>query len=370
MRKTKVLEVCAALDIGGAQAVGANIAKFSDDSFYFCYLVFGDEVGEYEADIIARGNTVLHWPAPSNNFLRFLSDLVKLMRREKFDAVHCHTMFNCGIMMLAAKIAGVPGRISHSHTIKEECNETLIRKAYRWFMRKLIHLCGNEFLACGVEAGNVLYGEKWFTRKGKVIPNGIDTAQYRFSGENREKIRRLYGVEDQTVIGHVGHYVGVKNQTFLISLMQRIRRLHPQTTLLLFGEGEDRAKLEEEIKQQGVQDCVRLMGNVSNIGQVLSAFDVFVFPSLFEGTPLALIEAQANGLPCIISDAIPVDACLTEDIKRLSLSEEPEQWVEAIVSAKRVDSEDKTELLLRKYEDVRDSMDRLYEIFRKYREGK
>lgn len=368
MNEIKVLELCSQLNIGGAQAVAANVGLYAPGDFRFDYLVFGDRVGDYEPELVGRGCRILHWAPPSSGQLSFLKKLTTHLRREGYTAVHCHNMFSCGTVMLAARLAGVPCRISHSHTTKEECAETLPRRLYRALMRTLIRLCGNEFFACGTAAGNTLYGEDWFTRYGTLIPNGIDAASYGFSPENRELIRGQYGLDGRFVVGHVGHYVGVKNQSFLIRLMPRLLQLRPDAVLLLFGEGEDRAMLVSLIDELGLAGSVRLMGNVRNIRQVLSAFDVFTFPSLFEGTPLALLEAQANGLPCLISEAIPDDACLTDDIRRLSA--DPEVWAKAIAAAERTALEDRSHILLQHYESIHDSMARIYGVMRTYQHSR
>lgn len=357
----KVLEICAKLNIGGAQAVAANIARYADESFKFTYAVFGEEVGEYEAEVKRKGNEILHIPAPPNGQLRFLANLLRIMRRGKFDAVHCHTMYSCGTVMLAAKLCGIPRRVSHSHTAKDEAKQSFSRKAYKRFMRFLMKTCGNVFLACGVDAGNELYGEDWFSAHGEVIKNGIDISRYVYSSDSAEAIRKKYNISDAFVVGHVGHYVNVKNQAFLIEMMLEIRKRKPKAVLLMFGEGADRGRLEALIREKHAEDYARLMGNVNNINEVLSSFDVFAFPSLYEGTPLSLIEAQANGVPCIISDTIPGDACLTDLIIKLPLSD-TKSWVEAILTAKRDNSKEYNSAVREQYEDVKSSMERLYEV--------
>lgn len=364
MDNPKILILCAKLNIGGAQLAAANISRFSGGRFRCHYIVFGDEVGEYEQEILDRGDLVFHYPSPKQGFAAFLRRLYAQMKRERYLAVHCHTLHNCGLVMPAALLAGVPCRISHSHTTKEECAESLPRKVYRSAMRTLIRLFSTEYFACGTAAGHTLYGKGWFDRRGTVIPNGIDAAAYGFSPENRALIRRRYELGDRFVVGHVGHYVPVKNQSFLIRLMPRLLQLRPDAVLLLFGEGEDRAALAALIDELELSDSVRLMGNVRNIRQVLSAFDVFVFPSLFEGTPLALLEAQANGLPCLISEAIPDDACLTDDIRRLPSN--PQDWAKAIAGAKRTALEDRSHILLQHYESIHDSMARIYGVMKTY----
>lgn len=362
----KILEISAKLNIGGAQAVAANIAKYADKSMQFCYIVFGDEIGEYEADIIRKGNTVLHMSEPKENVWKFFWEIVRLMKKEKFDVVHSHTMFNCGLIMLAGWIAGVPGRISHSHTTNDESDKTFIRRFYLVVMRFLIKNCGTDWCACGVDAGSVLYGKKWFSEHGTVIRNGIDVSKYQYDAVKREKIRNQYQLSNRFVIGHVGHYVKVKNQSFLIRLMGTISRKMPGAILLLFGDGPDRLKLSDQIKKMRLNENVYLMGNVDNISDILSAVDVFVFPSLYEGTPLALIEAQANGLPCVISDSIPDDVSLTGNMIKLSLDQSIEVWEQAVLEAKRGDSIEAANCIKQKYGTIEMTMEVLYSIFRKY----
>lgn len=362
----KILEISAKLNVGGAQLVAANISKYADDNMRFYYIVFDRDIGEYEADIISRGNVIIRMKEPKTNIIGFFIKLIQVMKKEEFDVVHSHTMFNCGIVMLAGKIAGVPGRISHSHTISDDVNNNFLRKFYKGLMRIFIQKFGTDWLACGVEAGNSLYGNNWFLKYGTVIKNGIDVRKYRYSIECRKKIREQYHLEEKYVIGHVGHYVRVKNQTFLIKLMKLISTNYPNTVLLLFGDGPDRENLKKQIEEQRLTESVFLMGNVNNISEVLSAFDVFVFPSFYEGTPLALIEAQANGLPCVISDSIPNDACLSNNIIKLSLKSPLYIWEETLVRAKREQGIEAAKNIKKKYGTIETSMEKLYSIFRKY----
>lgn len=359
MQHGRILILCTDLNIGGAQTVAANISKYAPEHLHMTYLVFRDTPGDYEQAILDRGHRVLHWPSPSGRLAGFFLELLQLLRREHFDAVHCHNMFNCGPVMLAARLARVPVRISHSHTTREERRESLVRTLYRRAMQLLIRTCSTDFWACGREAGHVLYGQSWFDRRGVIIANGIDQSVFAFREDLRREIRRSYGVSDRYVIGHAGHYVEVKNQKFLIECMPGILALRPDAVLLLFGDGPDRAMLEQTIRQLGLADRVRLMGNAPGMGRILSAFDVFAFPSLFEGTPLSLLEAQTNGLPCVISDRIPDDAVVSELVTALPL-QDPAQWVRAIAAAER--PRDPGAVRIR-YPDVRESMQMMYRVY-------
>lgn len=360
----QVLEVCAKLNIGGAQAVAANIAIYADESFHFDYVVFGNEEGEYEKRIIEKGNSVFHICSPQENVFLHIRDLYRLIRRKKYDAVHCHTMFHCGIVMFLAKLLHVPCRMCHSHTVDDERGKSKSRIFYRAVMRKLIQSYGNVFFACGVAAGEALYGVEWFAKHGCVVKNGIDISKYSFSWKNREYQRKSLQITDCFVIGNVGHYVSVKNQRFLINLMPEIRKKRENAILLLFGEGEDRKKLQQAIDERNAANYIKLMGNTDEVAEILSALDVFVFPSLFEGTPLALIEAQANGLPCIVSNLIPTDACITKKVHMLPLINE--EWEKAILNAQRERSTEAVNELHNAYEDVTDSMSIIYSTIISY----
>lgn len=362
-----ILEISAKLNIGGAQAVAANICKYADETMRFYYVVFGDDVGEYEKDIISRGHTVIHMKSPKGNVLRYCKSLTELMKKEKIDVVHSHTMFNCGFVMFAGWLAGVPGRISHSHTINDDAKSTFFRKQYKNLMRLLMKRFGTDWCACGISAGNILYGEKWFNQHGTVIRNGIDVDRYKFDDDIRKQIRNQYSIDNKFAICHIGHYVTVKNQVFLIRMMKPLLESKPDAVLLLFGEGEDRELLKKEIENLGLEKSVFLMGNVNNISEILSAMDVFVFPSLFEGTPLALIEAQTNGISCVISDAVPEDACITENVIKLSLQDDINNWINAVLNARRNDPLDAVNQVSQNYGTIMTSMQTLYSIFEKYK---
>ena len=161
--------------------------------------------------------------------------------------------------------------------------------------------------------------------------------EFVYDEEKRKKIRTQYGVQKKVVIGHVGHLAAVKNQRFLLEIMPDILSVCPDAVLFLLGDGNDFTMLQSIIKKKHLDDCVILTGNVSNVGEFMSAMDVFVFPSLYEGMPLALVEAQTNGLSCVISGKIPDDVYLTDLIRVLPLENSEEKWVQQILGVERID---------------------------------
>lgn len=360
MPKIKVLIVASKLRIGGAERVAADIGFNADKNiFEIHYLVFGDEVGEYEPELESCGCKIIHIPEPSESFANYLKNLKKLIDENQYNVIHAHTMFNIGWAMLVGRLCGVPVRVAHSHSQLLEKRNIKIR-IYEAIMRFLILTCSTDLVACGEAAGERLYGKRAFKKKGQLILNGIDCKSFAYSEDRRTRARGRLKLEDSFIIGHAGHLVPVKNQTFLIELMPEILKENPNTFLLLLGEGSDRKKLEQRISELQLEENIIMTGNVKNVPDYLSAMDVFAFPSLYEGMPLTLIEAQANDLPCIVSDRIPHDAFVTELVKAISL-ENKEAWLSALVSAKRPlnNSTIGSEF------DVSNAMNKIYNIYKK-----
>lgn len=358
----KVLIIAAKLHIGGAEKVARDIALYAPEGKYeFHYLVFGDEVGAYEAQVMEKGAKVFHWAQPSEGYFPFFRKLLKLMKQENYHAVHAHTMFNCGFVMLAAALAGVPLRISHSHSALTT-NPSFTKRIYEKVMQFLILRCSTNLVACGVAAGKRLFGDR---EDVTLILNGIDTAQFAFNAQKRDTIRNKWQLENRFVLGHAGHLAEVKNQAFLLDLMPLILEKRPDAMLLLLGEGDDRPMLEQKIQNMNLEHSVIMTGNVTNVADYLSAMDVFVFPSLFEGLPLSILEVQANGLPCVISDSVPKDVFLTDLIHPLSLKDPKKQWVDRILTTQRTDSAAYNQMLQQSEYTVEKAMAKVYRIYDK-----
>lgn len=357
-----ILHIIAQLCIGGAEKVARDIGLYADTNEYEShYVVFGDKVGEYESALTEHGCKVFHMPSPSAGYSDFMNSLKKLMREYDYQAVHAHTMFNAGWVMLAAKQMKVPVRVAHAHSILDN-GGGFVTKTYETLMRRLILSCATDLVACGVGAGKRLFGEKAFKQRGKLILNGIETAEFAFNTETRERMRSELGIADKFVIGHAGHLAAVKNQKFLITLMPDILKNRKNAVLLMLGEGEDRAMLEGRIAELGLQDKVIMTGNVPNVYDYLCAMDVFAFPSLFEGMPLSIVEVQANGLPCVISDRVPKDVFLTDLLTPLPI-DDAAPWIDAICHAERENAESYAQVLKNGGLDVMTAVKKFYDIY-------
>ena len=361
----KILIIASKLHIGGAEKVCRDIGLYADrEKFAFDYVVFGDAVGDYESQVEAAGCRVFHLPEPSEGYPAHLRGLNRLMKENRYHAVHVHTMFNCGLTMMMARLAGVPVRVAHSHSALAT-GGGMVKKVYEEVMRTLILTCSTDLVGCGVKAGQRLFGEKAFAKRGNLILNGIDVAAFAYDENKRSAIRAELGAGDRFILGHSGHLAEVKNQSFLLDLMPPVLEKKPDALLLMLGEGPDRPMLEQKIRDMGLRDHVVMTGNVANVADYLSAMDVYVFPSLYEGLPLSILEVQANGLPCVISDGVPEDVFLTDLIRPLSLKQEMGVWLEAVLAARRGDTQKHNRRLQNSDYAVQAAMEKIYRIYEK-----
>lgn len=360
----KILIICAGLCIGGVERFAANISIYAPkNEFSFDYLVFDEYPSDYVKEVESNGARVISIPSPKKEYIKYIKTLGELIDDNQYDVIHSHTQFNSGINLLIAKKHNVPIRIAHSHTSEHEHSIGLLKQTYENYMRKLIINNATNYCACGSDAGKWMYGNHSFT----IINNGIDVSNYQYNEANRDDIRNKYNLpSDAFVIGHSGTLSKLKNQEFLIELLPRLLKRNSKVYLMLLGDGSDDIKkhLRDLTKEYELTDRVIFTGSVNNVNEYLSAFDVFAFPSLREGTPLALIEAQANGLPCIINDVIPNDACLTDLITKVSIYD-VDYWLSTITNAKRKNSIKYAKIIEETGYDINNAMIPLYELYRK-----
>jgi glycosyltransferase involved in cell wall biosynthesis len=253
-----------------------------------------------------------------------------------YDIVHCHVHHFSGYVLWLAKRAGVPQRIVHSH-----CGTSMIdqqagpaRRLYLSMMMRAIGRYATCGLAVSCKAAEALFGQAWREdRRWRILHPGIDLDPFR-NPVDQPAVRAELGIPNEAlVIGHVGGFRIPKNHAFLIRVAVELMRRLPNVFIFLVGDGPLRSSIEEDTARAGIHHRVLFAGLRDDIPRLLKgAVDVFLFPSLWEGLPLALLEAQAAGLPCVISNAIPPEVDVVPDlITRLSLDRPPSEWAEVLV---------------------------------------
>lgn len=260
-------------------------------------------------------------PYRNSNPVRYVYELTKIIKMGKYQIVHVHgCSATMAVEMLAARLAGVKVRIAHSHNTK--CDHIKADRILRPFFNKWC----NVGFACSKEAGEWMFSEKPFY----VITNGIDLEKFQFNKDIRKEIRERNSFDGKFVIGHVGRFSKQKNHEKLIDIFSKTSKSIPNAKLVLIGDGELRTQIQECTQKEKLD--VFFVGLSDEVEKWLQAMDMIVFPSLFEGLPLGLVEAQAAGLPCVLSDTISTDIAITDLVKFISLEANTEEWVSAITA--------------------------------------
>lgn len=252
--------------------------------------------------------------------LKYIFHLFRLIKKNRYTIVHIHGS-SCimAIEMTAAKLAGTES-CPHSHSTN--CQHKLAH----WLFKPLFNLLYKNGFACSVKAGHWLYRNKYF----EVINNGINVDKYSFNEIDRKKYRKQYGLkEDEIGIINIAHFTEVKNHVFLVNVFKKVIEQKRKYKLLLLGQGITKDRIEEMVKKYGLQKKVIFMGVVQNVPELLSACDLMVLPSLYEGFPFTAIEAQASGIKCLVSDKVTSKCCFSDFFEYLELEEKI--WVSKIL---------------------------------------
>lgn len=330
----KVLLITGSLHIGGMETVAMNIARYLDKSiFQIDFLVYGDTHYEHEDEAVALGGNVFHIPFPHNSPFTFQRNIRYVIKKNgPYDIVHCHNLFNCGLAMFAAYKEHVPVRISHSHTNRTKELGGFVRRVYENYSRMLMKKYGTDFFACSQKAGIYLFG-KDFPEYGFVLRNGVDPTKYNSSEQERLKLKQSLGIEGKKVIIQIGTFDPVKNHLFSVQLMKEVVKKLSNCVLLFAGDGEEYSRVKEAVTKDGLEQNIILLGQRSDVPQLLSISDLYLMPSLYEGVSLALVEAQTSGVPCIVSEtACAPEVVISDCITSISLEVRTEEWVNAIIT--------------------------------------
>lgn len=329
----RILHVVACLERGGTEAFIMNHYRALDRREYqFDFLVFREKEYPYTAEIRSLGGRIFFVTAPSvRNVGRFLKEAVPIMAG--YDAIHSHVNIENAWVMAAAARSGVRVRVSHSHdtTGKEG---TLPVRAYRAFQERLIKAHATHFLACSHDAGNYLYGEAFFARHSAVIHNGIHVERFTDAAVDNDLRQALGLTESPLVIGNITRFEPKKNQLFAVDIFASVLKKRPDSVLLLGGpDGGSLEAVQEKVRALGIADKVRFLGPRDDIPACLKLMDVYLFPSLYEGLGIALLEAQAAGRRCVASTGVSREADMGLGLVRyLDLSQPPEIWADCILS--------------------------------------
>ena len=300
---------------GGVESVIMNYYRHLDHSkVQFDFICDEDSTRIPYDEIKKLGGRVFLVPK-YQNLLKYLKALEKLFKENQYRIVHSNINTLSVFPLYAAKKAGVPIRISHSHSTSnpKEWKRNLIKNILRPFSKRY----STDYFACSELAGRYLFGNKTFDRgEVKIINNAIDVDKFKFDEMARKKLRKELGIKDGTVvIGHVGRFVQQKNHTFLVDVFNEYHRKKPDSKLLLVGSGPLEDEIKKKVERLGLKDSVLFLGQRDDINKLYSVMDIFCLPSLYEGLPVVGVESQATGLPIIFSNGVSHEAIISKNAK-------------------------------------------------------
>lgn len=322
----RILHVVTYMGRGGLETMIMNYYRHIDRSkVQFDFLVHRDFKADYDDEIESMGGIIFRIPQLipwSLKYNRALNDFFST--HPEYKVVHVHQDCLSSVILKAAKRHGVPVRIAHSHNSNQVKNLKYLIKLY---YMKQIPSCATSLFACSKDAGDWMFAGNPY----HVLNNAINTNKYTYSPDIRNQTRCSLQInEDSLVLGHVGRFEPQKNHTYLLEIFAEFKKHQQKSILLLVGDGTLRDEIHIKAKNLGIDGSIIFTGVRSDISSLMQAMDVFVFPSLFEGLPVTMIEAQAAGLPCLISDKVPIECKKTDLVHQMPLEADVHTWTAAI----------------------------------------
>lgn len=311
----------------GVMSVIMNYYRHMDRTLIqFDFLCFLRCENSYDDEIESYGGHIYYVKKPGSSIaaMRELETFFK-ENEGRYQWLHNHEVYLSFYLGRLAGRYGLGHFAIHSHATRYS-DKWLNAIRNQILCYPILFMKCNR-IACSKAAGGVLFGEK-MVRQNKVfiLYNAIDCRKYRYNREKREELRCCLGVQDKFVIGHVGRFEKQKNHEFLIESFNNLKKQCPESVLILIGSGSLKAIMEQKVKAAGLEDTVFFLGQQNNSQDWYQAMDLFWLPSVYEGLPMAAVEAQASGLPCFLAETITQEVELLDTTKRLSLKEGPEFW--------------------------------------------
>lgn len=327
----RILHVLGSLDRGGAEAMIMSLYRSIDRSKVQFDFVVNDRDAPYahEAEIEKLGGRVYRIPAYTGfNSFHYYSTWMKMLdAHPEWKVVHGHHTSPAFLYLNAAKKKNRV-TIAHSHIASHGKKiKSYLKIASRFPLRYF----SDYLFSCSDAAAKWMYGDK--SDKAIVLKNAVDAKAAKFDVGIRKEKRQELSIENQFVVGHVGRFERQKNHDFILDIFYSIKKKRPDSVLLLVGDGSLKSHVVEKIYEMGLEDSVKLLGVRADVFELLSAMDVFLFPSLYEGLPVTMIEAQASGLMCVVSDSITIESKLTDNVKFLPLSASEDTWADMVLES-------------------------------------
>ncbi len=325
-KKIRIIHFLYGLTNGGIESVLLNYFSRFNLKDYSLAVVVQSKADENCIAKFEKLGFKIYNVGSKKNLIKYVKNVIKVIKCEKPNIIHSHMNYSNFFPLMIAKLMKVPNRISHSHVASKKLS--LKEKILRYLNR----LVATDYMACGIEAAQTLFGMKNYeNNKVYILNNAIDYDEYKFNLMARKKIRKELNIlDDEILIGHVGRLEPQKNHDFIIDIFDCCYKSNNKYKFLLVGSGRLKQEIISKIESKNLKDRVIMLEKRNDVKDLLSAMDIFILPSLREGLTLAGLEAQASNLPCLFSDTITKEGDINHNIKYLSITNGPLIWQEQI----------------------------------------
>lgn len=342
-KRINVLVLITAMDRAGAETMMMNYLRHIDrDKIHMDFVVNREYESDYEKEIKELGSKVYHLsPIYPNTVRKYKKEFKKFLKEHpNYDVIHSNLEERSAYPLAIAKKAGIDLRIVHAHSNLKHVD---IKYLFRLYLRKKLRGKYTHSFACSTGTAKWLFGDD---KRTIIVRNAIDTDEFKYDENLRKKAREELGIDDETIlIGHVGRFSYEKNHKYLLRTFAEVNKMKPKSKLVLIGGGKNKSELNlkkeiiKTIDDLNLKDKVIMLGVRDDMPYIMQAIDIFALPSLSEGFPLTLMEAQALGLKCIVSDQVPKECNVTGEVKYLSVNTLPEEaaWELLLLKDKKVD---------------------------------
>lgn len=362
-RPIRILQVFAEMNRGGAETMIMNLYRHIDrKKIQFDFVVHTEKKCAFDDEIGRLGGRIYRVPRYSgkNHFSYKKAWEELFIKHPEYKIVHGHVRSTASIYLWVAKKFNLI-TISHSHSTSSGSGIPAVVKNLMQFP---IRYVSDYFLACSEAAGKWLFGEKIVkSKRFYVLNNAIDTKRFQFNNEVRDRIRKEFHIAGKFVMGHIGRFHPTKNHTFIIDIFKNVHRNNQDSVLLLVGDGDLKESIQSKVQQENLEDSVIFAGVRSDVPDIFQGMDLFLFPSLYEGLGIAVIEAQSAGLNCIVSNQIPNEAILTDLVEKVSLSDKTYIWSNKVIDKMVYRRKDTIELIKSAGYDIEDTTEWLENFY-------
>jgi glycosyltransferase involved in cell wall biosynthesis len=360
----RVLQLFTILNRGGAETMIMNYYRHIDRSkVQFDFAVHRQEKGAYEDEITSLGGKIYRFlPFHPKNFIAYKKQISQFFdEHPEYQIIHGHVSHLGYFFYKEASKRGIPYIIIHSHNTGMNID---VKAPFHLLFKYLSPKFATHYFSCSKNASKWLFG-KHPNKEVYLLKNAIDANLFSYQKAVSDHLKEKMNLKNKFIVGHIGRITPQKNHSFLIDIFNEIHKKNAESILVLIGDGNLKNFIEKKIKKLNLQDNVVFLGIREDIAQLLQTFDLFIFPSLFEGLPVTLIEAQAAGIKCLISDALSKEVTVVPDlVKFISLKEKPESWAQEVIKYSENDYKRNTyEEIKRSEYDILDNVKRLEQFY-------